>query len=380
MISQEFHVLSPSDAKFQWLAGVYYYNYHASTNPVRITGFAFDPTFTNPNLGLDVRGEGKTRSISGFAQGTYPLTDKLNLTAGIRYSRDKVTYTGSLNLANTPVAIDPEQTKSSTDEKATWRLSLDYQFSPDILGYVSYNRGTKSGGFALGTAPSFNMGFRPEQLDAYEAGLKTQMFDRNLTFNTSAFYYAFENIQFQRVIAGVVETVNGPSAKLYGFEAELAGRITPELTLRANGGYLHTRIGDFLGAPNTNRLPSGFNDTGDPTFNAKGNRLPNAPKFSGNIGFDYLRPVDGGTIRLSSNLLLAGKVFNELDNRLFVDNYELLSASLGWEAENGLRISVWGNNLTKSYYYAFQAGVAGGSDISQPAAPRTYGVTLGYSF
>ena len=380
MISEEFHFLSPADAKFQWLAGVYYYDYIAETDPVRITGFAFDPTFQNPNAGVDVRGKSRTRSISGFAQGTYPLTDQLNLTAGIRYSRDKITYTGSLSLADLPIAIDPEQTKSAVDKKPTWRLSLDYQFTPDILGYVSYNRGTKAGGFALGTSPSFNDGFRPERLDAYEAGLKTELADGRVIFNTSAFYYDFKNIQFQRVIAGVVETVNGPTAKLYGVEAELSGRVTPELTLRANAGYLHSRIGDFPGAPNTNRLPSGFNDAGDPTYNAKGNRLPNAPEFSGNVGFDYRRPVNGGAIRLSSNLLYAGKMFNELDNRLAVDEHEVLTASLGWEGDNGLRVTLWGNNLTNSYYYVFQAGVAGGSDIAQPAAPRTYGVTLGYSF
>nr|WP_321361532.1 TonB-dependent receptor [uncultured Hyphomonas sp.] len=375
MISEELHLLAPSDAKFQWLAGAYYYNYDAAIKPTKITGLAFAPI-----PGVSIFGKDETRSISGFAQGTYPLTDRLNLTAGIRYTRDEVTYNGSQNIADTPVVIDPEQTKVQETKKPTWRISLDYRFSPDILGYVSYNRGVKTGGFALGTSPSFNQGFQPEQLDAYETGLKTELFDRKLLFNTSAFYYDFKNIQFQRVDAGVVTTVNGPSAELYGVEAELTGSITPELTVRANGGYLHTRIGDFPGAPNTSRLPSGFNDVGDPTYNAKGNRLPNAPEFSGNIGFEYRLPVDGGHVRLSSNLLYAGKVFNELDNRLFDKEHEVLSASLGWEGDNGLRVSVWGNNLTDSYYYPFQAGVAGGADIAQPAAPRTFGVTVGYDF
>jgi len=387
MISEEFHVLAPADATFQWLAGVYYYNYNAVIDPVDVTGLAF-ADFNIP--GLANIATDKTRSISGFAQGTYPLTDKLSLTAGIRYTRDKITYTGSQNIAGTDIVFDPEQTKVLITKKPTWRLSLDYQFSPDVLGYVSYNRGVKSGSFALGTRPSLNDGFLPEQLNAYEAGLKTELFDRRLQFNTAAFYYDFKNIQFQRVVAGVVTTVNGPSAKLYGLEAELTGRVTPNLTVRANGGYLHTRIGDFPNAPNTFRLDNGFNGTKpfcdmmtDPDcepYNAQGNQLPNAPKFSGNIGFEYRRPINGGDIRLSSNLLYAGKTFNELDNRLFVKAHEILSASLGWEGDNGLRASVWGNNLTNSYYYTFQAGVAGGADIAQPAEPRTYGVTLGYDF
>src|SRR3546814_6436798 len=121
---------------------------------------------------------------------------------------------------------------------------------------------------------------------AYEGGLKTELVDRKLIFNTAAFYYDFKNIQFQRVDAGVVRTVNGPSAKLYGAEVELTGRVTPNLTLRANGGYLHSRIGAFPGAPNSNRLPNGRHDFGDPTFTAKGKRMHNEPKFWGNFGFE----------------------------------------------------------------------------------------------
>jgi len=376
MISEEFHVLAPSGARFQWLAGVYYFNYNTAFNPVKVTGLVFGGVIP----GVDVFGRDRVRSIAAFAQGTYPLTDKLNLTAGIRYTRDKVTYTGSQNIAGTPIVVDPQQTKKYEKKRPTWRLSLDYKFSPDILAYISYNRGVKSGNFGLGTGASFNQPYNPERLDAYEAGLKTQLFDRKLTFNTAAFYYDFKNIQFQRVTAGVVSTVNGPSAKIYGLEAELTGRVTPELSLHANGGYLHTRLGDFLGAPNTNRLPNGLNDFGDPTFNAKGNRLPYSSNFSGNVGFDYRLPVAGGHVKLASNLLYSGKAFTELDNRLFVRAHEVLSASLGWEGDDGLRVTVWGNNLTKSYYYQFLVAVAGGSDIAIPAAPRTYGVTLGYSF
>jgi iron complex outermembrane recepter protein len=375
MISNEFHVLAPSDSDFQWLAGVYYYNYNSAILPTSITGLVFAPI-----PGVSIFGKDEVRSISGFAQGTYPVTDKLSVTAGLRYTRDEVTYTGSQTIFGTNIVIEPEQTKSRVSNKPTWRLSLDYKFSPDVLGYVSYNRGVKTGGFALGTAPSVNRGFEPEQLDAYEAGLKTQLFDRRLTFNTAAFYYDFKNIQFQRVIAGVVETVNGPSAKLYGLEVDLSGRVTQNLTLRANAGYLHTRIGDFPGAPNTNRLPNGHNDFGDPTFNAQGNRMPNAPEFSGNVGFEYRQPVDGGALRLSSNLLYSGKAYTELDNRLFNPAHEILSASLGWEGDNGLRVSVWGNNLTKTYKYVYLVGVSGGTDIAIPNAPRTYGVTLGYDF
>ena len=380
MISEEFHVLAPSDAKFQWLAGVYYFNFNGYSDPVDITGLVFDPTFSDPTLGVAVYGKTATRSISGFAQGTYPLTDRMNLTAGIRYTKDKVTYTGSVNAAGTPFVLQPEQTKKYSDESPTWRLSLDYKFTPDVMGYVSYNRGVKSGGFSLGTVVAVNEAFDTEKIDAFEVGLKTQLFESAVNFNTAAFYYDFQNIQFQRVVAGSVFTINGPSAKIYGAEAELNGRVTPNLTLRANGAYLHTRIGDFPNAPNVNRLPNGRNDFGDPNFNAKGNRLPYAPKWTGNVGFEYRLPMNSGDVTLSSNLSYNGKSFSELDNRQVRGSYEMLSASLGWEGNNGLRLSVWGNNLTNSYFYTNLVAVGGGNDFAVPTAPRTYGVTFGYDF
>lgn len=394
MISEEFHVLSPTGSRFQWLAGVYYFNYNLAIEPTFVTGddlqLAFSmapPPLTIPLFlgvrGVAVYGRDAVRSYAGFAQGTYPLTDKLNLTGGFRYTKDKVTYTGSQALvggALDGVVIDPEVTKKYNKSSPTWRLSLDYKLTPDVLGYVSWNRGVKSGNFSLGTGAGGNQAFQPEKIDAYEAGLKTQLFDRKLTFNTAAFYYAFKNIQFQKVTNGTVSTINGPSAKIYGLEAEVTARVTPELTLNANGGYLHTRIGDFPNAPNVNRLPNGRDDFGNPNFNAKGNLLPFAPDFSGNVGFNYRLPLEGGHINLASNLYYTSKVVTELDNRLTVGAHELLSASLGWEGNNGLRVSVWGNNLTNKYYYVSLFGVAGANDIGIPGAPRTYGVTLGYTF
>src|SRR3546814_20272209 len=124
---------------------------------------------------VDNYGREQARSISGFVQGTYPLTDKLSLTAGSRYTRDKVTYTGTTKIAGTTINLDPEQTKTLVSKKPTWRLSLDNQFSPDILGYLSYNRGVKSGGFAMGPSPSNYFGYQSEQLNAYEGGMKTEL-------------------------------------------------------------------------------------------------------------------------------------------------------------------------------------------------------------
>src|SRR5678809_1532206 len=90
-----------------------------------------------------------------------------------------------------------------------------------------------------GQAPSVATSYDPEQLDAYEIGLKTELLGRRVVFNTDAFYYDYKNIQFQRVQTGVVLTLNGPSAETYGAEATVEALATDNLTLRASASYLH---------------------------------------------------------------------------------------------------------------------------------------------
>src|SRR3546814_12994752 len=78
-------------------------------------------------------------------------------------------------------------------KKPTWRVALEHDFADDVLGYLSYNRGFKSGVYnilSLTGAP-----VRPEIVDAYEAGLKTTFLDRKVRLNVAAFGYGFQDIQ-----------------------------------------------------------------------------------------------------------------------------------------------------------------------------------------
>ena len=74
---------------------------------------------------------------------------------------------------------------SKSFKKLTWRLSLDHRFSPGLLGYVSYNRGFKSGSFVPQVIPAEEL--KPETLDAYEVGLKSDLLDHRLRINAAAF-------------------------------------------------------------------------------------------------------------------------------------------------------------------------------------------------
>ena len=390
--TQEIQLQSPASSKLQWVVGGYYYHRDVS-QLVNLRGLFLAPL---PD-GVDQLAKSKVRSKSLFAQATYPLGEQTNFTAGFRYSWEKITGTASDFLGGTSIPADPRNgTVDSFDYgKPTWRLSLDHKFTPDIMAYASYNRGTKSGNYSLSAGiDALASPYLPEQLDAYEVGLKTQLFDRDVRLNLSAFYYDFKNYQFQKFLGGAAFVFNGPGAKSYGGEIELEVRPTSRLTLNGNIGLLHTRIDDFPGAPNSCRSnATGVTDEGgffcDPVtgesttvpFNAVGNRLPNAPEVSGNAGFNYVLPTTSGSFQFAANVYHFGGAPAEIGNRLNYRSYTTLSGSITWtDPADQFSVRVWGRNLTNQYFYSQISALPGTIDLGVPAAPRTYGVTIGYDF
>jgi len=389
MYTQEVQLISPTASRLQWLVGAFYFNYKAGFEPVTLSGWVFDPNFPfnppfNPDAGIDIFGKTHTKSFAVFGQATYPLGERTNLTVGGRYTWENVHYRGSVRLTGTDIIVDPfgeEARRKTSDNDPTWRLSIDHRFNPDIMVYASWNRGLKSGNFSVASAPSVLEPYKAEKLDAYEAGFKADLFGRRLYLNGAVFYYDFANIQFQRIEGGVATIFNGPTAKLYGAELELRGKVTPDLTVNAGIGWLHTRIGNFPNAPNSVRLPDGTTGPGDPNFNAKGNDLPYAPDVTFNAGFSYDIPTNVGRFNISGNGYYNDGYSTEVDNRLKEGSYFLLNASVGWtHPSERYEVRIWGQNLTDAYYYQQLTSQAGFSDVGNASAPRTYGVTLRYHY
>lgn len=394
MYTQEMHLLSPTSAPFQWLVGAFFFDYKAGHVPGDVRGLAFAPL---PGVSFDETTH--ARSVAIFAQATYPIAEDTNITLGLRNTWDRVKSVSVMKIVDTDIVIDPAsgQPRRQTLKysKPTWRISLDHKFGPDLLGYISYNRGTKSGSFNVTAPPSINAPYFPEKIDAYEAGFKGEFFDRHVKLNLSGFYYKFANIQFQRIVAGTGLVFNGPSAKSYGGELELDIRASSNLSIQGGIGIIRSEIGDFPNAPNVCRLTAaGINDllsgVCDPVtgavnpaipYNAKGNQLPQAPRFTGNIGASYSLPTEIGTFDTNVNMYYNSGYFSEIDNRLRFESYTLLNGSIRWrDKSEQISASVWAKNLTNKYYYAQLTSQAGLADFGSPAAPRTFGVTLGYKF
>jgi len=121
--------------------------------------------------------------------------------------------------------------------------------------YTSYNRGFKSGGFNV-AAPT-DPAFKPEKLDAYEIGLKSDLFDRRLRLNTSAFYYDYTNLQVIKYTGTVTTIYNGASARVYGLDADVEARLNSNFSLSGGLTLLHDRFTDFPAAVIATQVPGG---------------------------------------------------------------------------------------------------------------------------
>ena len=189
-------------------------------------------------------GKEYTHSYAGFGQVTDEILPKLNLTAGIRYTVDLRTG-NTYNTSTVQQAVVTPTTNvlpicpatgvtflgpgtcaggtgRATFSSPSGKVSLDYRFTNDIMGYLAYNRGFKSGVFNVVSifAPQ-DPPVKPEKLDAYTIGEKAEFLDHRLRVNTEAYYYKFTNIQEQVVMQDTSHAVNAAKATMEGLELEV---------------------------------------------------------------------------------------------------------------------------------------------------------------
>ena len=378
--SQEFQVSSGPDSKITWVGGVYYYYAKGITDPTRLEMYGSVQT-PIPGFGTVIgnvnNASTKTEALAGFAQATIPLTDKTGLTVGYRYSTEKrsldsdMTTLIAVPFAPFPIPNHAVSTQSKRFSDPTWRISLDHHFTDDVMGYLSYNRGFKSGGYnaALASEPPYD----PETLDAYEAGIKSTLADRRLRLNVSGFYYDYKDIQVGGFSLGQIYYYNGARAHVYGLEADFDARVSSALRLSGGVTLLHDEFVDF---PNAIYF-LGFNQVA--VRSAKGNRLPQTARLTGNIAADYTVPTSVGPLNLNLSYAYNSGYFTEVDNQLHQPSFGLLNASAGLSLDNGLTLRAWGRNLTnEKVTNSMNSTSIGSTTTYQP--PRTYGVTVSAKF
>jgi iron complex outermembrane receptor protein len=366
--TQELQLASREGSALKWVTGLYYYNDRAGFYPVTLSGSSYN------GLSLDINSVQTAVSYAGFAQATATILPATQLTLGVRYTSDHRHIVGEFDT-NVPGLVLNAGNQARTFDKTTFRIALDHHFTDDVLGYVSFNRGFKSGVYNnySPSAPAVE----PEVLDASEIGLKTEFLDRRLRFNSAAYFYKFSNMQLLKVINGAQATVvNAAGAHIKGVEASMELIPVRNLTLRAGASYVDTKFTSYPNAPfHTPALGGGLATVeGDAT----GNQVPYAPKYSFNVGGDYVVPTSQGNYTLSINYAYTDSLFINADNLVKQPSFGFLNSSLTWTSNDGKwDARLWGKNLNDKHAYDYIIEQSSGVTAS-PAAPRTFGITLGF--
>jgi iron complex outermembrane receptor protein len=366
--TQEFQLTNRNPGPVTWLVGAYYYgNQVFGSDPRQLSGSAIAHGFV-ADYGVQ-----DTASGSVFGQATADLTSATKLTLGLRYTDETLKASGRTQNEAGAVLTGPFDQQIRSDP-VTWRFALDHQFTTDLLGYISYNRGFKSGGFNLaspGSAP-----FYPEHVDAYETGLKSEFLDHRVRLNVSGFYYRYSDLQVT-VNEGTVQLFeNAAKARNYGMDGSLDFAATERLTFSAGVGLLSAKYVDY---PDVR----GYTIRGVPfqLANAAGKYLPFSPPVTGFVSSNYRVPTLIGDFKGTVNLSYNDKSYDSPDNEMVRPTYWMVNATLEWRppSDQSFAVRLWGKNLANANYYLFATeGPQGWYESEAP--PRQFGFTVEKDF
>jgi iron complex outermembrane receptor protein len=382
--SQELRFASNISNVFDYQVGVYFQN--NELDYINHTSLGSGHPFSGilwPAAGLLQTGDGgqETDTFAVFGEANYHLTEKWGLTLGARYTEEEKDF----NLR--PIGV-PESGRVVTDndwDSVTYRLGTDYRLNDEIMLYATFSTGFKSGGFnEQATSPATAaLSFDEEEADAFEVGMKSDLFDGRLRLNVAAFYTEYEGLQLDSVVPvegsaiGQESTItNAGSSTVQGVEIEATARVTEYLTLQGTLGYLDAEYDEF--DCDLDRNPANGNE--DCTVLD----VKRTPEVTASGGITFDQPVaDLGSLSYNLNFTYTDSYYNDVFNSVGSEHEDvfLLNGSITlYEAGERYRIGIFGRNLTDEEYQTSGLGVANLWSFSTYGAPRTYGLELGFNF
>jgi iron complex outermembrane receptor protein len=372
---------STGSGPLNWVGGVFLLR--EENVATSVLGRFTDPaSLANPSATAQDQGQ-ITRSFALFGEISYSPIDRLELTAGLRYTRDYkeiiVEQYGSFNLPLFAGAFFPAFGPISGEEdfgSFTPRFIANYDISDDLSIYASYSRGFQAGafqGFQLTEAAAL-VPINETIVDSYEVGLRSAFLNNRLVFNVTAFQADYNDLpttQFQSA-SGFLEARTF-DAKIRGLEFDITARPFDGLTL--TGAFAFT--GD--------ETPTSIPETIGPSLvpGVIENRLKYVSPFSGffSANYEHSLPGTAGSLSVLANMTVQGDFFTSTVNDPFAfeDGYTLLGAQIeyrtfdrNWSIAGGVR------NLTDEIYELRSSNGGGGARFY--GAPRTWYGTVQYNF
>ncbi|MGV3479304.1 MAG: TonB-dependent receptor [Sphingobium sp.] len=366
--SQEFQISGGRPGAVSWTAGAYYARETFGGFGTEIDS---DYPVVDPYVYTDVTQHRVSKSRALFGEVTVPLSSRLSVLAGARYTRERQVSEG---VFAAPLFLpDPIALRAVAKSDAfTPKLLVEYRPYDGGKLYASATRGFKSGGANLETTATV---FRPERIWAYEIGSKNRTADGRAEFGIAAFYYDYTDLQLRTTLftpQGIFTRItNAASASILGLELSAIVRPAEGLSLDFNGAWLKTRLKDFI-SPVTEERVIGL-------------PMPLTPRLSFTAGAQYRLDMGAsGSITARGEVSYQSSVnfpqFTDFE-RERQSGYALLNANLRYDLPGGrMHVALIGRNLTNRLYKTQRFYYAGFADTEFYGAPRTVEARLGFSF
>jgi iron complex outermembrane receptor protein len=361
-----------------WTIGGYYFDSDGVLQNRVLSGVILDFVTNDPV---------ESTSVSGFGQVIAHILPDLNLTGGIRYTDDEKSYTFSrLSPTGGPAIIVGSLTGTSGSfkgDRTDYRAAIDYRWTEGLMTYFQFSTGYKGGGInPRPFIPAQVVPFSPETVKAFEAGFKSDLFNRRVRLNMAGFYNKYKDIILidangAQGFPFSAEPFNAGDADVKGVELEIEAHPVPALTMTGSVGYL-----DF----DYKRLA--------PDAVASGILISDVPpltpewKAEAAIAYAFNLGEEMGTLTPRFDVQYTSKVYTDPANHVndaivgfpFFElaGYTTANARLTYESGNGKwQASLAVTNLTdKTYYTNGFAFLLSGTGHNVIARPREWAFTI----
>ncbi|MFL9710707.1 TonB-dependent receptor [Methylobacillus sp. Pita1] len=398
--SQEVRLASPLGEVYDYVVGAYYYHQNIDSNNAYETGasaLALTAAYP-PNASLAGKGTAKTDSYALFGQTTWHISQAFDLTGGLRYTVEKKEGRVNQQTINPAIyaGLSPlfraydTGTLNRRDESIAGLLTASYRFTDDILGFVTYSTGEKSGGFNVNSVatPAAILGNQsldidPEKARNLEVGIKTTWLDNRLNINLNAFltklsdYQAITTTEYNGAYVGLLTNVGDLTSK--GLELDI--KIEPNKHVAATFNAAYTDATFDKGT-----APTPFEEGGVGYRTIAGNRVNGAPRWTANAGIQHRWNItDTVEHYTAANYGWRSETYADVNNSIYsrIPSYGIFNLSTGFRIPHGKNqwdLSIWAKNLFDKHY--FLGLVNSGSNFYAGSAgqPRTVGASLRYDF
>lgn len=371
--THELRLTKGGNGPLTFVLGGYYWDSAYQIDLVSYIGFAVP----NAVIAIPQTVRQTTKSYAGFFEADYDISDRLSITLGGRYTKDKKTS------GVTDYGFGPNNNLDTPEEeswsKFTPRASVSFDVTDDFMVYGLYSVGYRSGGFTgrPTTQNTARTPYDPETVDNFELGFKSELFDRRVRLNATAFLMKYEDKQEDVDVPAPTgtgrenRTINASSAELKGFEIDLTARPAEGLTLNGNIGYLDAKYEDFLADTNNDGVIDDNSDL----------ELRRAPKWNWTLGATYEAPIGPGEFWISGDVHYIGAhEISFLNNpALRNDGQFLVNGSVNYKIGN-TQVSAFVRNLLDEDGWTIGYDVQGLWSYGAPRPPRTYGVVVTQTF